>query len=71
MTGELAVVLILLKLNDMKYEKPKVTMIEADFGLLSGSGPGADDIGSPSVSNECKSVWDEDINDNEAIDYEI
>lgn len=65
------VVLILLKLNDMKYEKPKVTMIEADFILLTASGPNAGDIGSPSVRYDSKSIWDEDIEDNEIIDYEI
>lgn len=37
---------------------------EADFGLLCGSGPGAGDIGSPSVRNNSKSIWDEDEGDN-------
>lgn len=55
----------------MKYENPKLTMIKADFGLLSTSGPNAGDIGSPSVSDKCKSIWDEDIEDNEDIDYDI
>lgn len=55
------------------YIKPQIEIAEADFVLLNVSGPGATSIGSPNVSNDAKghSVWDEDINDNEAIDYEI
>lgn len=51
------------------YVKPQIKMIEADLVLLSMSeiGPGATDIDAPMV----KSVWDEDTNDNETIDYDI
>ena len=41
----------------MKYERPTIEIVEADFSLLAASGPGAGDIGSPSVRT--KSVWDE------------
>lgn len=43
------------------YERPNTEMMEADVGLLQSSeaGPDATSIGSPNVSNECKSVWDE------------
>jgi len=45
----------------MRYIKPTIAIVEADFGLLCGSGPNADDIGSPNVLNDAKeySVWDE------------
>lgn len=56
----------------MRYEKPNTTVVEVDFGgLLSGSGPCADDIGSPSVRYNYKSIWDYDTEDNETINYEI
>ncbi len=43
------------------YERPNTEMMEADVGLLSGSGPDATSIGSPSVDDNAKeySVWDE------------
>lgn len=45
----------------MKYVKPQIEIIEADLVLLSVSGPGAGDIGSPGVDDNAKefSVWDE------------
>ena len=42
----------------MKYERPNITILKADFGLLYGSVPDAGDIGSPSLRT--KSVWDEE-----------
>ena len=44
-----------------KYKRPQIDIAEADFVLLSGSGPGAGDIGSPSVDDNAKrySIWDE------------
>lgn len=42
-----------------KYERPYITIFEANVELLAMSGPGATDIGAPNVSNECKSIWDE------------
>ena len=45
----------------MKYERPQIEIAEADVGLLSGSGPEATSIGSPSVDDNAKecSIWDE------------
>ncbi len=48
----------------MRYIRPTITIVEADFGLLCCSGPGAGDIGSPSVRYNSKSVWDDDEIDN-------
>ena len=51
-------------------------IVEADLVLLSGSGPCAGDIGSPSVRYNSKSVWDDEESDNtlfnirEEQDYE-
>lgn len=55
----------------MKYERPNITLVKADLVLLQSSemGPGATDIGAPSVSSECKSVWDE-VNDTYNINKE-
>lgn len=44
----------------MKYNRPCIMIVEADFGLLIDSGPGAGDIGSPSVRYNSKSIWDEE-----------
>ena len=46
----------------MKYERPNITIVEASTDLLSASesGPGATDIGAPSVRYNSKSVWDEE-----------
>ncbi len=44
----------------MKYIKPQIEIIEADLVLLAASGPSAGDIGSPSVRNNSKSIWDEE-----------
>lgn len=57
----------------MTYERPNIEIVEVNMVLLQSSeiGPDATSIGSPSVSNEAKSVWDEDNEDNETIDYEI
>ena len=44
----------------MEYERPKIEIAKADFGLLCGSGPTAGDIGSPNVRNNSKSIWDEE-----------
>ena len=43
-----------------KYVKPQIEIAETDFALLCGSGPGAGDVGSPSVRNNSKSIWDEE-----------
>lgn len=40
-----------------KYIKPQIETAEADFDLLSVSGPGATDIGAPTLES---SVWDEE-----------
>ena len=58
-------------LKSMKYNKPHIEVVEAKLFLLNVSGPGATDIGAPSVRNDSKSIWDEDTEDNEIIDYEI
>ena len=60
----------------MEYVKPSTIIVKAEADiLLLGSGaearPGATDIGSPSVRNNSKSIWDEDAEDNETIDYDI
>ena len=55
----------------MKYKQPFIEMISIDACLLSGSKPCADDIGSPSVRNNSKSIWDEESEYDETIDYEI
>lgn len=55
----------------MKYERPTIEIVEADFSLLAASGPGAGDIGSPSVRT--KYVWDEEetqYNNKEEQNYE-
>ena len=56
------------------YIIPIITIAGADLVLLQSSeiGPGATDIGAPSVSNEAKSVWDEikQLNHKEEQDYE-
>lgn len=45
----------------MEYERPYIEIVEADLVLLSMSGPGATDIGSPSVEEAKEySVWDEE-----------
>lgn len=44
----------------MKYEQPFIEMISIDACLLSGSGPDATSIGSPSVRYNSKSIWDEE-----------
>ena len=43
------------------YIKPQIDITEAEYVLLSGSGPNAGDIGSPNVDDNAKeySVWDE------------
>lgn len=41
------------------YNVPNIEVAELAVSLLSASGPGATDIGAPSVSNG-KSVWDEE-----------
>lgn len=46
---------------DMKYIKPQIEIAEVDLVLLTASGPGAGEIGSPSVRT--KSVWDEEESD--------
>lgn len=45
------------------YNKPQIEIVEADAELLTTSGPGTIDIGSPTVSDDAKSysVWDDDI----------
>lgn len=53
------------------YNTPRIKVAELAVSLLSASGPDATSIGSPSVRNNSKSVWDEDTEDNENIDYEI
>lgn len=40
------------------YNTPRIEVAELAASLLSASGPGAGDIGSPSVRT--KSVWDEE-----------
>lgn len=50
--------------NIMKYVKPQIEITEADLVLLIASGPGAGDIGSPSVRYNSKSVWDDEASDN-------
>jgi len=44
----------------MEYERPNIAIVEAIADLLSASetGPGATDIGAPSVRT--KSVWDDE-----------
>lgn len=59
----------------MDYERPNITIVEASTDLLSASelGPGATDIGAPNVSNECKSLWDDEetqYNNKEEQSYE-
>lgn len=44
----------------MEYVKPHIEIAEADFVLLTASGPVAGDIGSPSVLYNSKSIWDEE-----------
>lgn len=46
----------------VNYIKPLISYAEADLVLLQSSelGPGAGDIGSPSVRYNSKSVWDEE-----------
>lgn len=56
------------------YERPNITIVEADLVLLQASemGPGATDIGAPSVRT--KSVWDEvneQYNIKEVSNYEV
>lgn len=43
------------------YVTPTISvhLMEVELFSISDAGPGATDIGAPSVSNECKSVWDE------------
>lgn len=48
----------------MRYEQPFIEMISIDACLLSGSGPDATSIGSPSVRYNSKSIWDKDGSDN-------
>lgn len=43
-----------------KYVKPQIDIAKADLVLLAMSGPGAGDIGSPSVRYNSKSIWDEE-----------
>ena len=54
----------------MEYERPKIEIAKADLVLLSASGPGAGDIGSPSVRNNSKSIWDE-VNEQYNIKEEL
>lgn len=58
----------------MKYEQPFIEMISVDACLLSGSGPDATSIGSPSVDDNAKecSIWDEakQLNHKEEQNYE-
>lgn len=56
------------------YVKPQIEIAEADFKLLSASGPDATSIGSPNVDDYAKeySVWDEvkQLNHKEEQNYE-
>ena len=58
------------------YIRPTIDIISIGTALLSCSGPGATDIGSPTVSSDAKkySVWDEvdnTYNNNKEENYEV
>lgn len=44
----------------MIYKEPNITIKEIGTEFLAMSGPCAGDIGSPSVRNNSKSIWDEE-----------
>ncbi len=48
----------------MEYKRPQTETTEANLILLTASGPGATDIGSPNFDNDAKSIWDDEEIDN-------